>query len=192
MRQTEPTVITKGERIEWEKEFCDYPSDEWALQYRFRGGGTGFDADAIAGPGRGFTLEITAANSLSAEPGKYRWQAWLTEIADSTNTQMVAGGVITVEPGFVAGDAADVDLRTPEKIALDAIDAALANAATSDQLEYEISTPVGSRRIKRMARTELIELRRHYAAIVSRQNTAERLRNGGKFGKPVKVTMSSD
>jgi hypothetical protein len=160
------------------------------LQYRFRGAGPGFDVDGSAGPGTGFTSEITSAQSLSAEPGKYQWQAWATNIADTDITQIIASGSVTIRPGFVSGDTSDIDLRTPEKIALDAIDAALANAATSDQLEYEITTPTGSRRIKRMARTELISLRKHFAGIVSRQNLAERLRNGGKFAKPIKTSMS--
>jgi hypothetical protein len=188
MRQTEPTKITQGERIEWEREFCDFPASEWTLQYRYRGNGPAFDVDATtADSGTGFAAEITAAQSALPTPGKYQWQAWATNVADTDITQIVAQGTITIGLGFAADDESNFDLRTPEKIALDAIDAALANAATSDQLEYEISTPVGSRRIKRMARTELIELRRHYAAIVSRQNTAERLKNGGKFGKPVKA-----
>lgn len=191
MRQTEPTTFAKGERIEWEREFCDIPSDEWTLQYRFRGNGPGFDVDASAGPGTAFTADLTSAKSITAEPGKYRWQAWATNIADTTITQIVGSGFVTITPGFVAGDTSDVDLRTPEKIALDAINAALANAATSDQLEYEITTPAGSRRVKRMSRTELISLQKHFAGIVSRQNLQERLASGGKFGKPIKVSMSS-
>lgn len=191
MRQIEPTIIRKGESIVWERGFCDHPSDEWTLQYRFRGGGPGFDVNATAGPGTSFTATISAVQSALPEPGKYQWQAWATNIADMTIKEVVAAGFVNVKPGFVEGETGDIDLRTPEKIALDAINAALRNAATSDQLEYEVSTPAGSRRVKRMSRAELINLQKHFAAIVSRQNHAEGMRNGAKFAKPVKVSMSS-
>lgn len=190
MRTTEPTTIVKGERIEWTKSYCDFPASDYDLEYRFRGVGPGADVVATA-DGNEFEAALTAAQSAAFGIGKYKWQAWLTEQADPTNTFIVGSGSSTVERGFESGDTGDIDLRTAEKIALDAINSALANAATSDQLEYEISTPAGSRKIKRMTRTELIELQKHYSAIVARQNLAEKLKNGGKFGKPIKATMSS-
>lgn len=192
MRETEPTTIVKGERIEWTKSYCDFSAEEYTLEYRFRGPGGGVNVTATAdGSDFAAVLAATVSDNFTTT-GKHRWQAWLTEIADSANTFVVGEGVVQVKEGFASTSLAAVELRTPEKIALDAINAALANAATSDQLEYEISTPAGSRRIKRMSRTELIELQKHYSAIVSRQNTAERLKNGGKFGKPIKATMSSE
>jgi hypothetical protein len=190
MRMTEPSAIVKGERIEWTKTYTDFSAEDYDLQYRFRGNGPGVNVDAIT-DGTDFVAEVTAAQSTTLTAGKYRWQAWLTEIGNTTNTFIVGEGVVTVKTGFTEASTAAIDMRTPEKIALDAINAALANAATSDQLEYEVTTPAGSRRIKRMSRSELIELQKHYAAIVSRQNLAERLKNGGKFGKPVKASMSS-
>ncbi len=191
MRETEPTTIIKGERIEWTRSYCDFSAEDYTLEYRFRGAGAGIDVNATA-DGTAFNAVITKTASAGfGAAGKYRWQAWLTEIADANNTFVVGEGVVTVKAGFDTASQAAVELRTPEKIALDAINAALANAATSDQMEYEISTPTGSRRIKRISRTELITLQKHYAAIVSRQNLQERLANGGRFGKQVKVSMRS-
>lgn len=190
MREIEPTTIVKGERIEWSRCFSDYSAEDYNLQYRFRGQGPGVNVDATA-DGDKFVAEITAEQSTTMAVTKYKWQAWLTEIADTGNTFVVAEGFANVQAGFTQESTAAVDLRTPEKIALDAINAALANAATSDQLEYEISTPAGSRRIKRMSREELLNMQKHFAAIVSRQNLANRLKNGGKFGTPVKATMRS-
>jgi hypothetical protein len=40
-----------------ERSFCDYPATLWTLQYRFRGVGTGFDADATA-DGEIFTFSV--------------------------------------------------------------------------------------------------------------------------------------
>ena len=187
-RTTEPTEIMQGERIAWTKALGDYPADEWTLEYRIRGVGPGVDVECTA-DGTVHEAEITAAASTLFSIGEYRWQAWITEQADTDNTFAAGAGIMQVRRGFVDGETGDIDMRSPAKIALDAIDAALANAATSDQMEYEISTPAGSRRIKRMSRSELIDLRNYYAAIVARENHAERVRNGGPWAKPVKARM---
>jgi hypothetical protein len=189
MRQTEPTVITQGEALEWEKSFCDFPSDEYTLQYRFRGPGTGFNEDATAQDDGSFLATVTAANTLAMSTGRYQWQAWLTEIADSTNSQMIAEGVVDVRRGFADDQLGTIDLRTPAKIALESIDAAMAAFATSDVQEYEISTPAGTRRVKRSARADLLSLRKHYAMIVARETAAERGRNTGKYGRQIVINV---
>lgn len=190
MREIEPNTITQGEQIEWTRSFSDYPATLWNLEYRFRGDGPGADVSATA-DGTGFAATLTAAMTLLMSPGPYKWQAWVTEIADANNKLHVGSGAITVNRGFVSGDTGDVDLRSPAKIMLDTLDGALLAFATSDVQEYEITTPAGGRRVKRSDKAQLTSQRNHWAAIVSRENTAERLRNGGKFGKSVKVSMSS-
>lgn len=186
-----PQRITQGERSEWTQEFEDYPSNEYSLEYRFRGPGPGINVTATAGTGSGFAAAITAAQSMTLSVGEYGWQAWLTEIADATNTFPIAEGTCYVDRGFASEATVTHELRTPAKIALDAIDAALANAATSDQMEYEIETPAGRRRVKRMSREELVSLRKHYAGIVANERLATRVRAGKPFAKAVKVRMRS-
>ena len=190
-RTTEPTEITQGERIEWTRSFCDFSSEDYTLQYRYRGPGTGIDVDATA-DGTGFNAVLTAsvtAPTIFNIAGKYNWQAWLTEIADSTNKFIVDQGTITVRQGFISGETGDIDLRSDAKIMLDTLDAALLASAGSDTIEYEISTPSGSRRVKRTSREDALKARAYYAGIVARENNAERVRNGGPFAKPVKVRM---
>jgi GDP-D-mannose dehydratase len=88
----------------------------------------------------------------------------VTDIADSTNKIMIAEGVVTVRTRLFIAATGTIDLRTAKQI-LDAIDATLLNAATSDQLSYEISTPAGTRKISKMSRVELLDamqiIRRH-------------------------------
>jgi hypothetical protein len=187
MRETEPTQITQGEALEWTKRFCDYPASLWTLQYRFRGVGTGFNADATA-DGDDYLVSVPTTDTQAMGVGKYQWQAWVTEIAASTNKIMIAEGPIVVQRGFT-DDTGTVDLRTTAKKILDAIEATLLNSATSDQLSYEISTPAGTRKISKMSRAEQIALRREYAGIVAREYAAERMRNGGKFGKSIVINV---
>jgi hypothetical protein len=192
-RRTEPTVITKGERVTWTKSYADYPASEYTLQYRFRwtgsGAGAGIDVNASA---EGDDFNVVIANTVSddfTQVGRHKWQAWVTEIADATNKILVGEGFVTVKAGFVAGTLTAVDTRSAAKIALDSIDAAMTAFATGDVLEYEITTPAGSRRVKRSSRADLIQLRKHYAAIVARENAAERMRNGGSFGQRIDVVL---
>src|SRR5436190_24297858 len=179
-RTTEPTRITRGERIEWTRSFCDYSAEDYDLQYRFRGVGPGADITATA-DGAAFNAVLTAAASVLMTPGDYQWQAWATEQGNSTNTFPVASGQVKVLAGFVAGETNNVDLRSNAKIMLDAIDAALLAFATSDVLEYEISTPAGSRRVKRTDKSQLTSERKYWAGIV----TNEIAREGARNGKPL-------
>jgi hypothetical protein len=187
MRQTEPTQITQGEAIEWERSFCDYPATLWTLQYRFRGVGPGLDAAATA-DGEDFAVSVAGTDTAKMSVGRYQWQAWATEIADTTNTLMIASGTVDVLLGFVSGDTADVDLRTNARKTLDAIDAALLTAAADAVVEYEITTPTGTHRVRR-SRSEALEQRKYWAGIVAREDQNTRIRNGGKFATAVKVRM---
>lgn len=183
-----PSPVKQGQRVEWDWTLCDYPATEYDLQFRLRGPGPGADVDATP-DGTAFDAELTAAQTTLMTPGSYQWQAWVTEIADIDNTFPVQSGSLTVDYGFVADDTSDVDLRSAAQIALDTIDAALLAFSASDVTEYEISTPAGSRRVKRSDKTQLFSLRKHWAMIVSMERTRERLRNGGTLMQSVPIRV---
>lgn len=188
MKTKEPKTIITGEVIEWSRYFIGYSPAEFSLQYRFRGPGPGLDISATA-DGDKFSITIPAASTANLAAGRYKWQAWLTEIADPANKYLAARGEIQVVPGFVESQTGDVDLRTQAEKIVDALEAALLNSASRDQLEYEITTPAGSRRIKYMTRIEQREFLKYYKEIVARERAAERIRNGGTFGNIVKVRV---
>lgn len=188
-RTTEPSAITKGERIEWTKSYDDFSAEDYTLEYRFRGTGTGFNVSATA-DGAAFVAAITAAQSTTMTPGRYEWQPWLTEIGVATNTFLApgGGGRINVKAGFVTGTTTTTETRSVARQIVDAIDAAFLASETSlsDVIEYEISTPAGSRRVKR-SREEALKLRDKYAKIADAEDRKERTRKGGSFGTQIGV-----
>lgn len=189
MRTTEPTILTQGERMEWTRSFADYPATEYDLQYRFRGNGTGINVDAVA-DGDSFVAEVTAAQSATMAAVKYAWQAWLTEIADPTNTFEIESGSTDIQRGFTEGSTTAIDLRTPAKIMLDSIDAAITAFATGNGVtEYEIETPAGRRRVKRSDTATLSAERKYWAGIVANEQLKERMKNGGPFAQPIRSRM---
>lgn len=187
-RTIEPTQITQGERVTWTKALSNFPATFWTLQYRIRGTGPGVDITTTA-DGSGHAAVITAAQSVLFEPGKYHWQQWVTEIATPTNTQQLASGTFDVLRGFVSGDTGDIELRSPAKIMLDSINSALFAFSLGDVTEYEISTPAGSRRVKRSDKTQLLSMRREWATIVANENARERARNGKPLMHSIKVVI---
>ena len=188
-RTTEPNTITQGERLAWTRSFDDYSSDDYTLVYRFRGPGPGIDVTATAGDGSGFEAAITAAQSLTLSVGEYAWQAWLTEVADATNTFPVDEGLIAVVRGFEADATVAHDLRSPAKIMLDTIDAAMLAFATSDVVEYEIETPAGRRRVKRSDKATLTAERKYWAGIVTNEYARENARKGRPLMTSIKMRV---
>lgn len=191
MREREPTQIQRGETVRWRRYFVGYSPAEFTLKYLIRGSGTGIDVIATA-DGDAFVAEITSAQSQTLTEGRYQWQAWLSEIAAPTKKYVAARGELNVRPGFVEGQTSSVDLRTTAQKIVDALEAALLNSASREQLEYEISTPAGARKIRFMTRSEQTSFLKYYKEIVARERAAERVRNGGTFGTSVKVRVCED
>lgn len=172
---TEPAQVIQGERVEWTRDFCgDYPTTLWTAVYKFRGTGTGLDVAATIDTDNGtlFNAVLTAAQTAAMAVGKWKWWAYVTEIANGANVLNVDSGSFMVLQGAPVSTAA-IEARTAAEIQLATIDAALL-ASTGEIIEYEISTPAGSRRVKK-SRTDLIALRKYWASMVARE---KRLANG--------------
>lgn len=194
VRTIEPTQITTREEVHWTKSYADYPASLWQLNYYFRGPAlaSGFNAawaTEVTADGDDFDIVVPASKTDDMTvAGIYTWQAWLTEIADSTNKINIGSGRTRITIGF---DPADLTLetRTPNEIALDSVNAAMLAFSTSDVLEYEISTPAGTRKVKRSDKTQLLKMRDLYATLVINERARERSRNGQPIMQSVKVRM---
>jgi len=194
VRTIEPTQITTREEVHWTRSYADYPASLWQLNYYFRGpaSASGFNAawaTEVTADGDDFDIVVPASKTDDMTvAGTYIWQAWLTEIADSTNEILIGSGRTRIVIGF---DPADLTLetRTANEIALDTVNAALLAFATSDVLEYEIATPAGTRKVKRSDKTQLMSLQKHYATLVANERARERSRNGGPIMQSVKIKV---
>lgn len=187
MRETEPTKIITGEKIEWRISLADYPASLWTLTYYFRGPGVGVDVVAAAdGDDHVCTLPSGTSDNFSVA-GKYKYHGRVQKILDATDKHVVRTGYAQVELAFDPTNTAAVELRSLAKQIVDSIDAAVLAFANSDVQEYEISTPVGSRRVKRSDKQWFMALRKEYVAIVAQEAARERVANGGPLMQRVGV-----
>lgn len=184
-RTAEPTLLRQGERIGWTKTFADYGADEYSLEYRFAGPGDRFEVTATAN-GTSFDALLTVAAGQVI--GKYVWQAWLTETATPTNKFVAASGFLKIETGFADGGTGVVETRSTAQQIVDAIDAAILASGASAVIEYEITGPTGSRKVKE-SKSEAMKQRTYYAGIVARENARQRARETGKFGRRVDLVI---
>lgn len=192
VRTIEPTQITQREAVEWTKSYPDYPATLWTLKYLFRGRGPGVTVTATTNDVTGFAAALTAAQTVTMAPVRYTWQAVLTEIAATTNKIYIATGFTTVKVGFDPDADDEIDTRSANEITLDIINAAISGQMTENVLEYEITTPAGTRKVKRMTSTDLFAARTLFATLVAQERQRERLRNGGPFFQSVKVRMRDE
>lgn len=189
VRTIEPTQITTREEVHWTRTYADYPATLWTLQYRFRGPGIGFNAAATA-DGDDFDIVVPAATTDNVTTaGWFTWQAWLTEIADTTNKKLIDEGRIRIVIGFDPDHLGAVETRSENEIILAAIKLAINGQATEKVLEYEITTPAGSRKVKRMSMKELLEAQTYYTKLVSAEWLRERAKNGKSVIQTAQVVM---
>jgi hypothetical protein len=175
-----PAEITIGETVEWEKDFDDYPADEWVITYYFRGyAGPGFD---VAGTADGTTHVFSIATTVSDDmvAGRYDYQALAVK---GTEKHLVDKGTVAAIASLAAiNSSTTYDGRSTAKKILDAIDNLMAGKAALDQQKYLIATGVpgfsSQREAERIQPTELLELRKYYAGLVRSEN---RRKNGSPF-----------
>lgn len=166
-----PLELTIGETVEWEKDFDDFPADEWTVTYYFRGAGTGIN---VAGTADGTTHQFTipAATSDTMAAGRYDYQAVAVK---GSEKHLVDEGIVTVKASLAAlTTATTFDGRSTAKKILDAIDALMQGKAALDQQKYLIATGVpgftSQREAERIDPEQLLELRKYYAGVVRAEN----------------------
>lgn len=169
--QSFPTEILTGETLQWERDFEDYPADEWTVTYYVRGAGTGFDAAGTAdGDTHQFTVSATTTGAMTA--GRYDFQAFAVK---GSEKYLVDSGRIIVKASLAAltSTSTTYDGRTQAKKILDAIDALMLGKASLDQQKYLIATGVpgftSQREAERIDPEQLLALRKYYARIVRRE-----------------------
>lgn len=171
-----PAAITAGLTFEVTFSFPDYLATAWDLTLHLRGPK---NSNVVAvDDGLSHNITISAADTSVLTPGQY-WYA--VRVTDGTATFEAEKGTLQILPDLTA-QVEGYDGRTQAEIALEAIDAVLANRATIDQERYRIN----NRELYRTPIDQLLKLRSYYASTVAR----ERGTSGGRFGRQIPVRFS--
>ena len=153
-------VIYAGDTLDFTISVPDRPAPTWTLKYRLApASGSVIDIAATAS-GTDHRVQVTATTTGAWAVGTYSWTAYVESGAGARYT--LARGRLDIKPAS-ASLAAGADTRTQAEVALDAIDAVLANRATADQKSYEIA----GRSLERMEIDQLLQLRAYYAQKVA-------------------------
>jgi len=159
----EPKTITKGITAKWTESFADYPATEWALNYYFRGVGTGKDVSATA-DGTDFDVEIPATSTDDFTVGNYKYQA---VVSKDDEKYIVSEGIVLIKQGLAAVEVATtVETRSANQIVLDKIRAMISGAVDKNVQEYTIN----NRQLKHYTLKELMDLEQYYSQKVAQEN----------------------
>lgn len=156
-----------------------YPAPAWAVSVYLRGPSSISMTAAAEGAQHRFRKELGETANWAA--GDY----WYTlRAVDAATSEMVEVecGQVTITPDLINA-AAGFDGRTPNQIALDAIEAVIAQRATLDQERYRIN----NRELYRTSIPDLLKLRDHYVRLVKREQDIACGRN--PFGNTVRVRL---
>lgn len=176
--QTLPNQITAG--LSWQAVvgLDAYPADTWQLTLLLRGP-QAIDIAATAKQSQ-HQFNLTATTTKDWAAGQY-W--YVLRVNNDTETIEIERGEVEILADF-ATLPAGFDGRSPNEMALSAIEAVIAKRATLDQERYRIN----NRELYRTSIADLLKLKAHYRHLVKQ----ERAKKSGKssFGRQVIVRFS--
>lgn len=154
-----------------------YPAPDWAVTAYLRGPAA-IDLPAAA-EGSQHHFHADASTTANWEPGTYRYSL---RAAAGPEVVEVESGQVQILPDLTS-QTGPYDARTPNQIALDAIEAVLAKRATMDQERYRIN----NRELYRTSIEDLLALRNYYLVQVRREQAAACGKN--PFANTVRVRL---
>lgn len=156
-----------------------YPAPVWAVSVYLRGPSS--ISMTAAAEGSQHRFRQTSGETANWASGDY-WYTLRAVDAATGDMVEVECGQVTITPDLVNA-AVGFDGRTPNQIALDAIEAVIAQRATLDQERYRIN----NRELYRTSIPDLLKLRDHYVRLVKREQDIACGRN--PFGNTVRVRL---
>lgn len=158
----------------WRREFSAH---DWVLQLNLRGP-VAVDVESTRNGAR-HEFDVSAAVTKEWPAGQY---AYSLRATSGDAVHLVETGNVTINADIAAAGAGH-DGRTPNRRALDAIEAVLEKRASLDQQSYRIN----NRELERTSIPDLLRLKAHYTEQVRRED----FRAAGKslFGRQVKFRM---
>ena len=176
----EPSEITAGLNIKWTKSLSDFlPEDSWVLTYDLLKTAVKITITATDNGDSTHLVNVQAATTKYYAAGVYGVKGYVTKGLDKW---LVFEGTMEVFLDPVAS--AGADLRSHNKIVLDAIRATLQGRATHEDEEYSIE----GRSLKRMSITELLEAEDTVNKKYLKEVREAKVNNGCK--NPTKIHIS--
>lgn len=170
-----PTNIAAGTNFSASAWRAEFSGAEWQLRILLRGPQS-IDLDAGRDAAR-HVWDVPASETATWAPGTYAYQVRAAN--DAGDVVTIESGSRAIAPDFAAMPAG-TEVRSPNRIALDAIEAVIAKRATRDQERYRIA----DRELYRTPIADLLALRAHYRTLVNREEAKARGRR--MFGLQVK------
>jgi hypothetical protein len=172
---TEPTTVRAGDTWQWRREdlAADYPASSWTLKYYFRNASNKFDITASA-DGDAFAVTVAKATTAGRASGGYDWVA---SVESATQRFDIGTGRLEVKHNYALDRS--FDDRSFARRMLEAIEAALLDRASSDQLDL-VNAALGDRSLQR-DKAGLITLRSQFLSEVRREEKAGKGGDGGRI-----------
>ena len=173
-----PKSFFQGDTVEWEDSIAaDYPASSWTLTYTFINIAGKIEIVAQAN-GDDYIVNLPASLTATYIPGDYTWVGKVADTATGTKVYTVLAGSTTIYRDI--DELNSYDTRPWYEIALENVEAVIANRATMDQESYSIQ----GRSLARTPLADLINLRKYLQNEVSKD---EDLLNDGPSNKRAQV-----
>lgn len=172
-----PSSLTAGDSAVWEFSLSEYSAaDGWSLKFRLVNATNQYGINTV-GSGINHTATITTTDSAAWVAGNYDLVGYVEKTSQRAT---LFTAPFKLSPNL-AGASAGIDLRSPAKKALDAIDAAMVTYGNKAYThEYEIA----GRRMRFQTPSEFMQMRTTLQNEVAREQANDRAKNGsGLFGK---------
>ncbi len=176
-----PFQFTQGDTITWDLAgSVNYANDSvtntnYTCKYYLRSINGGALTITGTNKGNGWTFELTSTQTSDLEEGKWQYQAVASKTGASDEVTLERG-VLTIDQSLVytGSNPGKVDLRTDAEKMVEKVEAALLAIVTNKAEEYTI----GDRTFKYMDIGELRRLRTIYKSQVSREQRADKIKQG--------------
>lgn len=164
--------ITAGDSLNFVTQLPDYPaSDGWVLTYTLVPRSAGASRILLSSQAEGDDHRLQASSITTAGwvAGQY---SWVASVARGSERYTLAQGAVEVLPD--PASASVLDTRSQARVALDNINAYLANASNLTAAKYSIA----GRSLDRHPMSELLRLKSHFQVEVAREDAAARVAAG--------------
>ncbi len=165
---TEPASLIAGDTAKWLKTLSNYPASAgWSLAYTLINA-TGKISLTATAAGDDHLVNVLASTTAGWAPGSYAWRASVSMV-DEVYT--VASGTLSVQAAFTS---ATLDTRSQSRMALDAINAYIADPSNMQASSYSIS----GRTLLRHNLSTIMEMRSKLIVEVAREEAAANVGRG--------------